>query len=282
MLKALIEYKGATLILDFPSEMNINEELRSFGIDKTAQDIPITDDETADIKVKLFSESDFGNKLVPMFNSEHTLTTVRVAVDLLTKASDEIKELMEADILYDQYENINDVFDDVKKYLDEACVLTEKYYFPLTGNIDEGDGNMYTVGDAYMNSVADEIKERLDEINSRDCKNMAEYYNENDTLKLKLISADWDLEYKGETFYGVVTVKLQDELTEEETEKLKKWILGQNVSGIGESMESHEIDSEDGSLFVSFWHGGNDYFIHSETEMDEYINQTQNFQIGGM
>lgn len=90
------------------------------------------------------------------------------------------------------------------------------------------------------------------------------------------------MEYKGETFYGVVTVKLQDELTEEETEKLKNWILGQNVSGIGESMESHEIDSEDGSLFVSFWHGGNDYFIHSETEMDEYINQAQNMQIGGM
>ncbi|MBR3996119.1 MAG: hypothetical protein IKI97_12675, partial [Clostridia bacterium] len=94
MLKALIEYKGATLILDFPTEANINEELRSFGIEKLAQDIYLTDDESADIKVKLFSESDFGNKLVPMFNSEHTLTTVRVAVDLLTKASDEIKELM--------------------------------------------------------------------------------------------------------------------------------------------------------------------------------------------
>lgn len=282
MLKALIEHKGATLILDFPLDTNINDELRSFGIYELAQNIHITDDESSDIKVKLFANSDFGNKLVPMFNSESTLTTVRVTVDLLTKASDEIKELMEADILNEQYDNITEVFADVKKLLDDTCVLTEKFYFPLTGNIDEGDGNIYTVGYAYMNGAAENIKQRLDEINTRDNKNMAEYYTENDTLKLKLISADWDLEYKGENFYGVVTVKLQDELTEEETKKLKNWILGQNVSGIGESMESHKIDSDDGSLFVSFWHGGNDYFIHSETEMDEYINNTCNMRIGGM
>lgn len=83
----IIKYEGdnSTFIWKHPSEININEELRSFGIEKLAQDIYIKDDESEDIKVKLFSESEFGNKLVPMFNSEHTLTTVRVAVDLLSK-----------------------------------------------------------------------------------------------------------------------------------------------------------------------------------------------------
>lgn len=282
MLKAIVEYNGETVILDFPSERNINTDLRAIGILKPAHDIPITDGENADIKVKLFSDNDFGNKLIPLFNANNTLTTVRVTVDLLTSASDEIKDLMETDILHDQYTNIREVLDDVKKLLNKYLAHTEKFYFPITGDIDNGDGDMYTVDEFVINSVAQDIKQRLKEINSRDNKNMAEYYSEDDGVKSKLISADWDLEYKGETLYGVVEVRLHEELTAEETEQLKKWILGQNVSGIGESMESQEIKTDDGSLFVSFWHGGNDYFIHTESEMDEYIQKTQDMQMGGM
>lgn len=282
MLKAIIQYKDDTVIIKFPSDYDINKQLLSVGIEKPAGDIHITDNEEDGIRVKLYSDSDFGNKLIPLFREDSTLVTVRVAVDLLTKASDEIKNMMEADILYDQYESINDVFADVKQYLDDILTHKEKFYFPLTGNIDEGDGNMYTVGDAYLKNVEADIKKVLDDVNTRDNKNMAEYYDGDEELKLKLISADWDLEYKGDMFYGVVTVKTTEPLTLEETEKIKAFISAQNDSGIGESVESVPIDSEDGMLFVSFWHGGNDYFIRTENEMDEFL-KTENRQVmGGM
>lgn len=282
MLKAIIQYKDDTVIIKFPSDYDISKQLLSLGINKKAGDIHITDNDEDEIRVKLYSDSDFGNKLIPLFHEDSTLVTVRVAVDLLTKASDQIKNLMEADILYDQYEDIKDIFAEVKEYLDDIEIYTEKFYFPLTGNIDEGDGNMYTVGDAYMKSVEGDIKKVLDAVNARDKKNMAEYYEGDEALKLKLISADWDLEYKGDMFYGVVTVKTTEPLTSEETEFMKAFISSQNDSGIGESVESEGIDSEDGMLFVSFWHGGNDYFIHTEKEMDNLLENQNGQALGGM
>ena len=282
MLKAIIQYKDDTVIIKFPSDYDISKQLLSVGIEKPAGDIHITDNEEDEIRVKLYSDSDFGNKLIPLFREDSTLVTVRVAVDLLTKASEEIKGMMEADILYDQYESINEVFADVKQYLDDLNTHTEKFYFPLTGNIDEGDGNMYTVGDAYLKSVEGDIKKVLDGVNARDTKNMVEYFRGDKELKAKLISMDWDLEYKGDMFYGVVTVKTIEELTPEENDAIKKYINGQNSDGIGESIESEGIDTEDGMLFVSFWHGGNDYFIYTEKEMEEFLISKTEQAMGGM
>ena len=282
MLKAIVQYKDDTVIIKFPSDYDISKQLLSVGIEKKAGDIHISDNEDDEIRVKLYSDNDYGNKLIPLFHEDSTLVTVRVAVDLITKASDNIKEIMEADILYDQYEDIKDVFADIKEYLDDIDIHTEKFYFPLSGNIDEGDGNMYTVGDAFLYSVEEDIKKILDEVNARDKKNMAEYYDGDEELKAKLISADWDLEYKGDMFYGVVKVRTTEQLTPEEGEKIKDFIKGQNDSGIGESVESQGIDTEDGMLFVSFWHGGNDYFINTEKEMDAFVENQNGQSMGGI
>ena len=280
MLKAIVQYKDDTVIIKFPSDYDISKQLLSVGIEKPAGDIHITDNENNEIKVKLYSDSDFGNKLISLFHEDSTLVTVRVAVDLLTKASDEIKSMMEADILYEQYEDIKDVFADVKKYLDDIITCTEKFYFPLTGVIDEGDGHMLTVGDVYLKGVEADIKKILDDINSRDNKNMVEYFDGDEELKLKLISIDWDIEYREDMFYGVVTVKTTEPLTPEETEKIKRFINGQNSDGIGESVESQGIETEDGTVFVLFWHGGDDYFIKTENELDQ-IPQNENGQVMG-
>ena len=49
-----------------------------------------------------------------------------------------------------------------------------------------------------------------------------------------------------------------------------------------ESLEDHPIDSEDGKLSISLWHGGNDYFVSTRDELDEYIAQQNELKIGGM
>ena len=46
--------------------------------------------------------------------------------------------------------------------------------------------------------------------------------------------------------------------------------------------EQREIPTDDGDMYVSFWHPGDDYFIYTQEEMDEYINQGQGLKMGGM
>ena len=282
ILKAIVQYKDDTVIIKFPSDYDISKQLLSVGIDKKAGDIHISDKEDDEIRVKLYSDSDLGKKLIPLFHEDSTLVTVRVAVDLLTKASAEVKEQMETDIIFDYYTDIQEVFSHVKELLEDIERNAAKFYFPLSGEVDEGNGNMYSVGDAFLYGAEEDIKRILDEVNSRDKKNMAEYYKGDEELKAKLISADWDLEYKGDMFYGVVTVKTTEPLTPEETEKIKKFINGQNSDGIGESVESQGIDTEDGMLFVSFWHGGDDYFIYTEKEMDAFVENQNGQSMGGI
>jgi hypothetical protein len=46
--------------------------------------------------------------------------------------------------------------------------------------------------------------------------------------------------------------------------------------------EQKAIEVEEGDLYVSFWHSGDDYFVYSQEEMDEYIHQQHEIQMGGM
>ena len=78
-----------------------------------------------------------------------------------------------------------------------------------------------------------------------------------------------------------MNVRLHEELTEQETEQLKDWITEQNEASC-DSIEAQPIDSEDGILAISLWHGGNDYFVSDRDELDEYIAQQNELRFGGM
>ena len=62
---------------------------------------------------------------------------------------------------------------------------------------------------------------------------------------------------------------------------MKKWIRGQNSDGLGEGFEQQPIELDEGELYVSFWHDGDDYYIKSKNEMDEYLGMASP-QMGGM
>ena len=76
-------------------------------------------------------------------------------------------------------------------------------------------------------------------------------------------------------------VRLHEELTEKEEADLRVWITEQNEASC-ERIEGQPIDSEDGILAISLWHGGNDYFVWSRDELDEHIEQQNELKIGGM
>ena len=88
-------------------------------------------------------------------------------------------------------------------------------------------------------------------------------------------------EIRGE-IYGKIDCYLTESLNADETEKLRDAVCGQNSDGFGESFEQRAIKTDDGDLYVSFWNSSDDYFLYTESEMDEYIQNQHGQQMGVM
>lgn len=152
--------------------------------------------------------------------------------------------------------------------------MIKKFYFPLIVNVYERDEDGYWNDDAveydgeYADDYRSEIEKRFDGYNDDD---MAGYFNESETVEEKLQSMIWGFESVNGCLYGKVTVTLSEELTAEEVEIVKEYICGQNSDGLGEGFEQQEIRTDDGEIYVSFWHRGSDYWIYYEDEFDRKI-----------
>lgn len=66
---------------------------------------------------------------------------------------------------------------------ESASLVKAVFFCPLVGNIDEGDGDMFTVGDSYLADSAYEIAEALEEYSADYKNNMAVYYSRNDSIQ---------------------------------------------------------------------------------------------------
>lgn len=282
MITAIIRNKNNTLVLDFPRSIyDLYEKLQSVGIMKSPKQIPLTDNEDEDIGVKLFSESDFGQHLLLTLHEKNTIADANMLTLVIGSASDDIKEELEQNILYDQYDSMDEVINAVRQMTQDAGPVKAVFFCPLIGNIDEGDGDMFTVGDSYLADSEGEINDALKEYTANDENDMAAYYNEDDGVKEKLTSAVWSVELYGSRLFGRIDCGLKEALTAEETEALRDWLAGQCSDGLGEGFEQQPIDTMDGELFVSFWNSGDDYAMMTESEFDEYRQQNE-MQMGGM
>ena len=282
MITAIIRNKDNTLVLDFPCDIySVYTRLQSIGIAKSPKQIPLTDNEDEDIGVKLYSESDFGQHLLLTLNEKNTIADANMLTLVIGSASDDIKEELEQNILYDQYDSMDEVINAVRQMTQDAGPVKAVFFCPLIGNIDEGDGDMFTVGDSYLADSEDEINDALKEYTANDENDMAAYYNEDDGIKEKLTSAVWSVELHGGRLFGRIDCSLKEPLTAEETENLREWITGQCADGLGEGFEQQPIDTEDGKLYVSFWHSGEDYAMMTEDEFEDHLQNTE-MTIGGM
>lgn len=282
MITAIIRNKKNTLVLDLPHSIyDIYDKLRSIGIRQPPKQIPLTDNEDEDIGVKLFSESDFGQHLILTLNEKNTIADANMLTFVVLAADTDIKEDLEQNVLHDQYGSMDEVISAVRQMTQDAGPVKAVFFCPLVGNIDEGDGDMFTVGDSYLADSADEIADALKEYIADDENDMAAYYNEDDGVSEKLTSAVWSVELRGDRLFGRIDCSLKEALTAEETEALRDWLTGQCSDGLGEGFEQQPIDTMDGELFVSFWNSGDDYAMMTESEFNEYLQQNE-MQMGGM
>ena len=232
MITAIIRNKENTLVLELPHSIyDIYEKLQSIGIMQSPKRIPLTDNEDEDIGVKLFSESDFGQHLLLTLNEKNTIADANMLTNVIQAASEDIKEELEQNILYDQYDSMNDVINAVRQMTQDAGPVKAVFFCPLVGNIDEGDGDMFTVGDSYLADSADEIADALKKYTANDENDMAAYYNKDDGVSEKLTSAVWSVEMRSDRLFGRIDCSLKETLTTEETEALRDWLTGQCSDG---------------------------------------------------
>lgn len=146
MITAIIRNKENTLVLELPHSIyDIYEKLQSIGIMQPPKQIPLIDNEDEDIGVKLFSESDFGQHLLLTLNEKNTIADANMLTLVIGAASEDIKEELEQNILYDQYDSMDEVISAVRQMTQDAGPVKAVFFCPLVGNIDEGDGDILAI-----------------------------------------------------------------------------------------------------------------------------------------
>ena len=282
-INAVIESSNdGILVLDFPRNIyDVYEKLRSVGIRKSPHQITLSDEDSGDVRVKLYSESEVGKHLLLTLNAQNSLADANMLAFMVDNAKPDFRIRLEQSLLHDQYGSMQEVTDAIKQMLYESGPVKTVFYCPLVGEVTDDEGFSFPVDGCFLKSYAWAIEEALKADTAGDEMDMAEYFDEDDGVKAKLVSAKWGVEaYRGRLF-GKIECSLKEELTDAETEILTDWISGQNSDGYGEHFEQQPIDTEDGDLYVSFWNSGDNYSIMTRGELDAYIDN-QGMTMGGM
>ena len=287
MYKALVRHSGLAVLLDLPSDpFPLQYDLSQIGIRSRLRDIPIKDDEGSEIQVKLFADSDIGNSLVVVFKPSHSLEDANLCAHMVENARPELLEELEQHIVHGQYYSPQAVMADIKAMTEELIGITVNYYCPLQIHMtDEEYGDWFEVDNGYGIANEDAIREFVKHEQDRDLHNMADYFDGSAGARAKLISADWDVQEVGGELYGVIRTGLREPFSPEEEQEWIDELIGQAADGFGEGLEQREIKTDDGDIYVSFWHSSDDYFMENETDFRQRMSDNHSFgeqQIGGI
>lgn len=276
MYKALIKHNGLAVLLNLPSDpFSLQYDLSKIGIRSRLQELRIEDDENSDIQVKLFSDSDVGNKLAALFKPAHTLEDANLCAHMVENARPELLEELEQDILYEQYHSPQALMADIKAMTEELIGVTVNYYCPLQIHMtDEEYGDWFEVDNGYGIANEDAIRELVKHEQDCDLHNLADYFDGSESARAKLISADWDVQEVDGELYGVIRTGLRESFSPEEEREWIDELIGQAADGFGEGLEQREIKTDDGDIYVSFWHSGDDYFMENETDFRQRISDS--------
>lgn len=284
MINALIRNKDETAIVECPLDsFKMILQLRSIGIYENPRNIKLTDNEKDDIHIRLYAENDLGSHVMRLFSEKHTLEDVNILCMVLQNAREEIRDALEQDILYDQYCIPQELISDIRERTAACGIVKLSFFCPLDGNIEDSEyGDQHWVGNEFLRCNEWAIRELLEMEQFSPEDEMAQFFDDDDNVKAKLVSAVWTVdEYKGK-LYGRINCSFTEKLTEDEMKTFRDWLLGQCSDGFGEHFEQQPIQTEEGDIFVSFWHSDNNYFLCTEDELDACIKNSQGLQMGGM
>ena len=283
MINAIFNHKDKTAVVEFPMDLyNLYQSLHDIGFNGGPHRVKLTDNEEDDMRVKLYSDNDFGNHLILLLKESDTLEDLHTVVGAINNAPDEVKEQLEEYILHDQLDSKEELYDLLIELKEANAPVVTTFYCPLSGQLNDGEyDDMTEVDGRTLRDYISEIEDALEREHSPDFE-IGNYITDHPTADAKIKMARWSVEEIGGVLYGRIDCRSVEAFTPEEIEAIKDGISGQNSDGFGEGFEQREIHTDDGDLYVSFWQSGNDYFVHTQSEMDEYINQGQGLKMGGM
>lgn len=284
MIKAIVTHGENNMVTELPCEKyDLYGQLEAIGIKKAPSRITLANNDTDDIHVKLYSDSDFGNHLIRLFGESHTLDDVNSMCYRLDNTRFEIRDEIEQNLLHDQYSEPYELTADIRE-LTEACgVVKMSFFCPLVGNVEDNEyGEPQSVSNPHLRSYEYEINELLEAEQSEPEDEMTQYFNDDDIIKDKLVTAVWTVDEYKDKLYGRIDCSFTKPLTETETEIFKEWLVGQCADGFGEHIEQQPIETDEGDLYVSFWNSSDSYFLCTEDELDDHIETAKGFTMGGM
>ena len=275
MLKLRLTHPETKETADFDLISDSNamyEKFQEYGIVAPLFALHMKDMRAEDAPIRVVSDSDIGNALINLLDDKESLYDVRQIDSDVSGIRDELKEEIEQNLVYEQFHDIDHLYRDIKRMTKDLAANKVIFYCPLTAQLNDHEGDYYETHGYTINCNAYKIEEALEGYQSRDVC-MAEYVGDHANIKDKLVFAEWGVEKIRGTLYGRIDCYITEDLTPEETERLREALEGQNSDGFGEGFEQHEIRIDEGDLYVSFWNSGDSYFLDTEDEFYERIEQ---------
>lgn len=257
----------------------MSENAIEYGLINSIFSLKASEMKNENVSVRLHADSDIGNGLLKIIPDNYSLYDVRVIDEELSGVREEIRDEVEANLVNEQYEDTYWLFEDVKEMLKSLGNTKVSFFCPLVANLSDDDGDYYEVSNDVINNNIDAIEEALAREQAEEIC-MADYVGSHANIEDKLVFAEWSVEDRKGMLYEKIDCYLTEELTPEETERLRDAISGQNSDGFGEGFEQREIRIDEGDLYVSFWNSEN-YFLYTEDEMDAMSSHSSNMNFGG-
>ncbi len=248
-------------------------KMQEFGIEQALYSLRLKEMREDSAPIRVHADSDTANALLNLMDDQESLYDVRTIDSDISSIRDELKEEVEQNLVYEQYQSIDHLYRDIKQMLKDLAINKVAFYCPLTGNLNDHDGDYSETFGYTINCNAYRIEEALEAYQSRDIC-MAQYVGNHSGLKGKLSFVEWNVEEVRGTLYGRIDCHITEELTTEEIESLRDAVCGQNSDGFGEGFEQREIEIDEGDLYVSFWNCHDSYFLETEDEFYDRIEQS--------
>jgi len=238
-----------------------------------------------DVQAEFKSDDPLGEKLISLIRPGDLLSDVDVAVHQLKAVPAPIRDVLCQQLMDGAMETVEDVAVQRDALLEQMCGFRQLYYFPLGCSTEDEDGEIFENDSVDLTLYSEEIQDAIKRDQARDIDTMAMYFwthdqKVNDSVRSKLLTCEWGVEEIGGKLYGRVTVTATEAFTAEERAAMREWISGQNSDGLGEGFEQRPIETVDGAVFVHFWNSGDDYFIATDDEVEQYLPTGQS--LGGM
>ena len=275
MIKALVQNKaGTNVIIEMPCD---GYHLSCRPWDRTSRIPPsglrVSDDNDGGVRITLTAENPAGEQLISVFGPRNTLSDVNNVVNAVANARPEVRREMEQRILSGRYSGPDDVLRDVRAVTQEMAPVKLSFFCPLKGQVNEWDGGMEDTYNSTLLDNQEKIEALLAAEQQPEDGDMAEYLvGDNSELYAKLYLAEFCVEEIGGQLYGRIDCWFTQRPDEDEIDYLREEIIGQAADGFGEHFEQQPIRIDEGDLYVSFWDSGDDYFMYTDDEMDDYLH----------